>query len=383
VCPSLYTQGHKEGCNPAISGPLFTSPHRAPLRHAFNYYITHLSISNTKSRNMSSEDHYTDDVELGSFRDDDPDSPLPLSHTMHASTPKPRWLPDARPRWLTERKPRWFPSDTPRWLSSPSAPDRWKIFQRLPLTLQPRLTWRYLLFSFFLLYILYCLIRGSPLLASKLPRYTGPHEVGAIDLEVPLERPRRTSESVFRSTGKPAFELETVLFTLYHPVAKGARSSKPNHRWIPPPISLTAEGYARFAHVNNFLIRPIFHFALWAIAGSIQIPAKVDVPLLGAETIEKFPVMVFSHGMASSRTDYTHYCGELASRGHVIAAIEHRDGSGPGTLIMGTDGSVRKLVHFDVNDLLYVCLFPSLNSTHRISLSKDPYTMIARMKTAD
>lgn len=301
---------------------------------------------------MPLEDPYTDDVELGSFRDDDPDSPLPLTHTMQSSTSKPRWLPDRTPRWLVESSRRWVPTETPRWLSSQTAPHRWKIFEKLPLILQPRFTWRYLLFSFFVLYILYCLVRGSPLLASKLPRYTGPHEVGAIDLEIPLEKSRKISASVFKATGKPAFELETVLFTVYYPAVQGARSTKPNHRWIPPPISLTAEGFAKFAHVNNFLIRPIFNFALWAIAGSIQIPAKVDVPLLDSLEMQQFPVMVFSHGMASSRTDYTHYCGELASRGHIIAAIEHRDGSSPGTLVMGKDGSVRRLIHFDKDDVL-------------------------------
>jgi platelet-activating factor acetylhydrolase len=47
-----------------------------------------------------------------------------------------------------------------------------------------------------------------------------------------------------------------------------------------------------------------------------------------------FPVLIFSHGFASSRTDYTHYLGELASRGYIVAAIEHRDGSGPGSIVM-------------------------------------------------
>ncbi|KAF2432322.1 PAF acetylhydrolase [Tothia fuscella] len=263
---------------------------------------------------------------------------------------KPRWLPDQTPRWLIERTPRWLTERTPQWLSSRES--RWKLVEKLPLILRPRLTWRYILLSLIILYILYCLLRGSPLLASNLPQYSGPHGVGAIDLEIPLDRPRKISETAFKSTGKPAFELETVLFTIYYPALKTSRPNKPNHKWIPSPISLTAKGYARFAHVDNFIIRPIFHLALWGLAGSISIPAKVDVPLLEKDDEPpKFPIMVFSHGMASSRTQYSHYCGELASRGFVIAAIEHRDGSGPGTIIMN-DGQERKLLHFDKADVV-------------------------------
>ncbi|TQS32433.1 hypothetical protein Golomagni_07250, partial [Golovinomyces magnicellulatus] len=100
-------------------------------------------------------------------------------------------------------------------------------------------------------------------------------------------------------------------------------------------------------------MRPVFTFALWAIAGSIKIPAVVDAPLLPPPEDEKtkFPVVVFSHGMASSRTDYTNYIGELASRGYVVAAIEHRDGSCPGTIIRKQGKKDRRLVHFRESDL--------------------------------
>lgn len=145
-------------------------------------------------------------------------------------------------------------------------------------------------------------------------------------------------------------QVETVLFTLYYPATKGIVSTKPQHLWVPRPLGIVGAGYARFAHISNVVTDSIFTFALWILVGRTRIPAQVDVPLHGslASVIQtpsntaqavsssghSFPVMVFSHGFASSRTQYTQYLGELASRGFVVAALEHRDGSGPGSIIM-------------------------------------------------
>ncbi|KAL6232687.1 hypothetical protein BDW75DRAFT_15838 [Aspergillus navahoensis] len=258
--------------------------------------------------------------------DEQPDSPLAMQPAQ------------ARPRWMTD-------SRQPDWSSIAVLPAR--LFR-------PRLTWCYVLFSIFCFYALYCFIRGSPLLASPLPSYTGPYGVGAIDLEVPLAGgPLRAADGVLKSTGQPAFEVETLLATVYYPTDRGFRSRKPRYPWISRPISLTAQGYARIAHVDNFLTRPIFTFGLWAVGGAITIPAEVDAPLLASEKgLEAFPVTVFSHGDASSRTDYTHFLGELASRGHVLVAIEHRDGSGPGTVVKTSIGSPGRQVRpFRSSDL--------------------------------
>ncbi|KAL5339837.1 platelet-activating factor acetylhydrolase, isoform II-domain-containing protein [Aspergillus crustosus] len=268
-------------------------------------------------------------LELEPFSSDDeqPDSPI----AMEPAQP-------VQPKWLTG-------SRRHDWLSRIAAPFR---------LLRPRFTWRYIAFSAFVVYAFYCLVIGSPLLASPLPGYTGPHGVGAVDLEVPLaDGPLRVAEGVFKSTGQPAFEVDTLLATVYYPTDRHFHSHKPRYTWIPKPVSLTAQGYARLAHVDNFLIRPIFTFGLWAIGGSITIPAEVDAPLLDSENEPRaVPVMVFSHGMASSRTDYTNFLGELASRGHVCVAIEHRDGSSPGSLVKtSSDSPGRQVLPFRSSDL--------------------------------
>ncbi|EXJ68583.1 uncharacterized protein A1O5_08377 [Cladophialophora psammophila CBS 110553] len=239
-----------------------------------------------------------------------------------------------------------------------------RLWLRLKPIVWPRWTWRYILSCCVATYVAYCTLFSAPALSSRLPPYTGPYSVGAIDVEVPVET-RSIHNAIFRDGGHPAFELETVLFTLYYPSDKDAVSSKPHHFWVPKPLRVTGKGYARVARISNFVTNAMLTFGLWALVGSTKIPAHVDVPLHQSPVVLQlpdfqdypvthengFPVMVFSHGMASSRTQYTQYVGELASRGVVVAAIEHRDGSGPGTVIMKHGAKPRVLHHFDVRHL--------------------------------
>ncbi|KAH7126361.1 platelet-activating factor acetylhydrolase, isoform II-domain-containing protein [Dactylonectria estremocensis] len=297
-------------------------------------------------------DDIDDDEEAGLLLDD-PDLPLTMTPSGQRATP----------RWLTDRNRRCFSlstcSQSPAWQWAASSPLLRAIANRLRTLLRPRLSWRYMAFAAAGLYVAYCFVTWQPFFSSPLPAYSGPHAVGTMDVEVPLHKPVRISDTLLRASRGPAFEVETVLFSLYYPTAKAVRSKKARHPWAPRPLSLTAEGYARIAHVDNFVVRPIFTFALWLLVGGVGIPAKVDVPLLGVDgdvgsddgDNDKFPVMVFSHGMASSRTDYTHFLGQLASRGYIVAAIEHRDGSCPGSLVKVKNKKDRRVLLLRESDL--------------------------------
>jgi platelet-activating factor acetylhydrolase len=63
------------------------------------------------------------------------------------------------------------------------------------------------------------------------------------------------------------------------------------------------------------------------------------------------PCVVFTHGMAGMSQSYSHYLGSIASHGVVVAAIEHRDGSGPGTIVHTPAGGERRVWHMKLADL--------------------------------
>lgn len=59
-------------------------------------------------------------------------------------------------------------------------------------------------------------------------------------------------------------------------------------------------------------------------------PVHQNAELLDPPTkSNRWPVMMFSHGLGGSRNAYSHICGSLASHGVVVVAPDHRDGSAP------------------------------------------------------
>ncbi|GKT91827.1 platelet-activating factor acetylhydrolase [Colletotrichum tofieldiae] len=200
----------------------------------------------------------------------------------------------------------------------------------------------------------------------SLPYYTGPYGVGFLEIEAPVRQPRVFSE--LRRDNVPLLRLDTVLFAVYYPCALKTKTddhAAPEHGhkkkekagekkpklsrvgWLPRPRVLTCKGYAKFFSVPNL---PVTAY-IAATSMFTKLPALRNAKLAGhwpeemlgdegrrderRETRNRVPAPSrrFPHGLGGSRMSYSSICGELASYGFIVVAVEHRDGSGARTYV--------------------------------------------------
>jgi len=106
---------------------------------------------------------------------------------------------------------------------------------------------------------------------------------------------------------------------------------------LPPPVSIPF-----FGATTIFTKLPAFRNARlakhWPASGNLKTGGKeikntAGKPPPGEPEQPCFPMLIFSHGLGGQRKCYSSVCGEFASYGFVVCAVEHRDGSGPRTYV--------------------------------------------------
>lgn len=167
------------------------------------------------------------------------------------------------------------------------------------------------------------------------PDYPGPYQVGTVDVEIPVADLPPTASA-------PADAPSTVSFRIFYPCQDQGSESRPV-RWIPSPQRPNLSAFARLLGANSRLSDFFAYFP--SLLYYITIPAQRNAPMLAPSTSNKrWPVTIFSHGLAGNRNLYSQICGSMSSHGLVVIAMDHRDGSSPVQYIRATSDTPSKIV---------------------------------------
>lgn len=133
-----------------------------------------------------------------------------------------------------------------------------------------------------------------------IPLPTGPYTVGCTDI--------MTADAKFG-----------VFVRLYYPSIE----SKILDHHLQWPLWLPDKNYIK-GYVNGAGSCHCLYKVFRVCIGKLYIPAIWQAPIRPSKK-EKYPIVIFSHGLYGWRTSYSGICLELASHGFVVAALEHRD----------------------------------------------------------
>ena len=157
--------------------------------------------------------------------------------------------------------------------------------------------------------------------------YSGPHAVGTLTLEREI-----SSKLQFKYSS-----ISTLLVRLFYPCTPTTTTGGTQKRepWIHGPRDELLKGYGEFMGVRPLVARIVSKLSL---VSYLTMPALSNAPF--KQPLHPYPVVIFSHGLGGHRSAYSQYCGNLASYGFMVVAIEHRDNSAPVTFVRGEEERV-------------------------------------------
>ncbi|CAK3742610.1 related to acetylhydrolase [Lecanosticta acicola] len=173
----------------------------------------------------------------------------------------------------------------------------------------------------------------------SFPKYNGRYEVGTVDVEIPASDLPSPSHA-------PDGAAPTIAFRIFYPCAPQAPGEQDRPvRWIPQPQRATIRAFANFLGVKSPRVANLISFMPQQLYW-ITLPARRNAKLLDPPTTNgRWPVTFFSHGLAGSRNAYSFICGDLASQGMIVIALDHRDGSSPIQYVRATNHTDAHIVN--------------------------------------
>mmetsp|Transcript_12485 Transcript_12485/g.14563 ORF Transcript_12485/g.14563 Transcript_12485/m.14563 type:complete len:381 (+) Transcript_12485:107-1249(+) len=130
-----------------------------------------------------------------------------------------------------------------------------------------------------------------------LPKPLGPNEVAVLPFRFP----------------------ESAYAHIFYPVSPDSKKKYPKGQYTRQEA---AEGLAQYLKVSPWKIDMLL---------DINHPFVREAPIRGnsaTDNTEKLPVVIFSHGLGGSAEMYSKFCGDVASHGFIVIAVEHEDHSG-------------------------------------------------------
>ncbi|XP_050311173.1 platelet-activating factor acetylhydrolase-like [Anthonomus grandis grandis] len=138
-------------------------------------------------------------------------------------------------------------------------------------------------------------------MVSHLPFATGPFSPAMVDIML-------------------GYKKDSAFFRLYYPTEEKLDTEEQRSKWLSwLPDESYLDGIAKVLLIYKFFLKIAFWWT-----DDTKIPA-----LYGAKPkiTEPLKLIVMSHGLGGNRFLYSNVCCELASRGFLVAALEHRDHS--------------------------------------------------------
>ncbi|XKL62109.1 hypothetical protein PGB90_001942 [Kerria lacca] len=130
------------------------------------------------------------------------------------------------------------------------------------------------------------------------------------------------------------YSKESIFLRIFYPTDVPPKDiKKRSNEWVEWLVDYTyIEAFASLLNIWLIVIKFLLFFVKKA-----YIPTLWEEPV--SKKLNKLPVIVFSHGYGATRFLCSTVCNELASRGYIVAAIEHKDKSASITYYYDSESS--------------------------------------------